>query len=135
MEAKTGLKFSIIVEDSDIHCPKSHCLSYNTFSKVQTQGSNHKDLLRSEKSKSKNLKFVSPRNNIVEPTKKEGEKKKKFWGHRRKRIEEQKDQSPATSINTKVPKKKKEKRNPNEMTCFNCNKKSHYTNNYTTLKN
>ena len=43
VEAKAGLKSSIIVRDSDICCPRGHCSSNSTVLKVQTQASTAKD--------------------------------------------------------------------------------------------
>ena len=62
---------------------------------------------------------------MAEPAKKDGKKKKKSQGHRQELIREQKKQFPITSINTKTQKKKIKAR------YFNCNKKSHYANDYT----
>ena len=42
-EAKAGLRSSTMVWESDAYCPKSHHLSHNTFSKVQTQGTTAKE--------------------------------------------------------------------------------------------
>ena len=38
VETKADLKFSVIVGDVEFRYPKSHCLSYNTFAKMQIQG-------------------------------------------------------------------------------------------------
>ena len=87
-EAKAGLRPSIIVRDLNTCYPKSHRPSHNTSSKMQIQGSNHKHSPCSKESKSKDLKSAPPRSNMAEPAKKEGEKKKKSQGHKRKRIGE-----------------------------------------------
>ena len=42
-ESKAGLKSSTMVRDLVIHCPRSHCSSNSTASKVQTQGITIKD--------------------------------------------------------------------------------------------
>ena len=76
-ETKASLRSSIIARDLNAYCPKGHCLSHNTSSKVQTHGSNHKNSPRSKKSKSKDPKSTSPYDNMADQTKKEGEKKKK----------------------------------------------------------
>lgn len=44
IEAKTSLKSNIMVQDSDIHCPKNHCLFNNIASKIQIKGITVKDL-------------------------------------------------------------------------------------------
>ena len=43
VEAKVGLKSSIMVQNSDAYCFKGYYPSHNTFSKVQTQGSINKN--------------------------------------------------------------------------------------------
>ena len=129
MEANLGPRSSTMVRDSDAHCPRGHRSSQNTFSKVQTQGSSHKDLPRSEKPKPKDPKPAPSCDNVAEPAKKEDKKNKK------KRLQNQRqehicEQTPTTDDNTKAPKKKIKAR------CFIYNKKSHYANECTKpLKN
>ena len=122
-ETKEGLKFSTVGWNLDACCFKGYRLSHNTFSKMQTQVSNNKDSFRSEEPKPKDLKPVSPRNNVAAvPAKKKDrkEKKKKFRRQRREHIGEQKKQTPATGVNEAVLKKKQKVR------CFNCDKKGYY---------
>ena len=95
---------------------------------MQFQGSNNKDSSRSEESKPKDPKPALLLDNAaVEPAKKKDkkDKKKRFWGQKRKYTGERKKQTPATDVNKAVPKKKLKVR------CFNCDKKGHYANNYT----
>ena len=66
VETKVGLKSSIMVRDSYICCTRGHRPSHNTSSKVQTQGSNYKNLLCSKESKSKDPKSASPYDNTAE---------------------------------------------------------------------
>ena len=129
VEAKAGLRSSTMIRDSDIHCSKGHHSSHNTSSKVQTQGFSHKNLLRFEEPKPKDPKPAPSRDNVAEPAKKEDkkDKKKRLQNHKW----EQNKQTPAIGNNTKVLKKKKKRRNPSKVTYFNCDKKSHYANNYT----
>ena len=70
---------------------------------MQTQGSKNSSC--SEKPKPKDLKPAPSRDNAAEPAKKEDkkDKKKKFWNQRRDYI---KEQTSATGVNTKAPKKK-----------------------------
>ena len=128
-EAKAGLRSSTMVRESDARCPRGHRPSHNTSSKVQTQGSSHKDSPRSEERKPKDPKPAPSHDDAAEPAKKEDrkDKKKKLQNRRR----EQNEQTPATGDNTKAPKKKKKRRDSSEVTCFNCNKKGHYANNCT----
>ena len=74
-EPKSGLKSSIMVWDSDTHCPRDYRPSHNTSSKMQTQGS--KDSFCSEKPKFKDPKPAPSRENAAEPTKKKDKKDKK----------------------------------------------------------
>ena len=76
-EANASLRSSTMVRDSDVRCLKGHRPSYNTFSKVQTQGSSHKDSPRSEEPKPKDLKPAPSRDNAAELAKKENRKDKK----------------------------------------------------------
>ena len=121
VEAKASLRSSTIVRELDASCPRGHHPSHNTSFKVQTQGSSHKDSPRSEEPKPKDSKPASSRDDTAEPVKKEDkkEKKKKLWNQRRERTGEQ---TPATRVNTKAPKKKIKAR------YFNYNKKGHYAN-------
>ena len=125
-EAKAGLRSSTMIWDLDAHCPKGYRLSHNTSSKIQTQGSNHKNSLYTKKPKNKHLKSALLRGNVAEPAKKEN-KKKRLSGRKR----EQSKQTLATSDKTKAPKKKKKRRDLSKVTCFNCNKKGYYASNYT----
>ena len=120
-EAKAGRRSSTMVRESDVRCPRGHRQSYNTSSKVQTQGSSHKDSPRSKELKPKDPKPAPLHYNAAEPAKKEDrkKKKKKLRNQRRKHTGEQ---TPAIGVNTKAPKKKVKAR------YFNCNKKDHYEN-------
>ena len=120
-EAKAGLRSNIMVRESDFCCLKSHRPSHNTFLKIQTQGSSHKDLFRSKEFKPKDSKQAPSRNNAAKPAKKEDRKKKKKRLRNQKR-EHTGEQTLATRVNTKAPKKKLKAR------CLNCHKKGHYAN-------
>ena len=98
--AKTSLKSSAIIWNLDIHCFRGHCPSYNTSSKMQTQGS--KNSFCPKKLKPKNLKSTLSRDNAVKLPKKNNrkDKKKRFRGQRQKHTREQKKQTSITSVNT-----------------------------------
>ena len=83
-KAKVGLRSSTMVRKSDAHCPRGHCPSHNTSSKVQTQGSSHKDLPYPEEPKPKDPNLAPSYDNVAEPAKKEDkkEKKKRFQNQR-----------------------------------------------------
>ena len=76
-EAKAGLRSSTMVRDSDVRYPRGHRPSHNTSSKVQTQGSSHKNLPRSEKPKPKDPKLAPSHDKAAEPAKKKNKKDKK----------------------------------------------------------
>lgn len=76
-KTKKDLKFSTMVKDLDIYCPRSYHLSYNTFLKVQTQNFNNKYFFHSEKSKPKVSMSAPLCDNVVEPAKKKNRKNKK----------------------------------------------------------
>ena len=90
VEAKASLRSNIMVQDSDAHCPRGYCPSYNNFLKVQTQGLNYKNLSHSKRSKFKDSKSAPPHDDTAEPAKKKGEKKKRFQKHRQERTGERK---------------------------------------------
>ena len=125
-EAKAGLRSSTMVRDSDVRCLRGYRPSHNTSSKVQTQGSSHKNSPRTKESKNKDPKLALPRGNTAEPAKKE-DKKKKPWERKRERNK----QTLATSDNTEAPKKKKKRRDSSKVTYFNCDKKDYYASNCT----
>ena len=78
IEAKTSLRSSTIVWDSDAYCLRGYRLSQNTFSRVQTQGSNNKDFSYSKKLKSKDLKPAPLHDNAAaKPAQKKDKKDKK----------------------------------------------------------
>ena len=70
-KAMAGLRSIIIIWDSAIYCPQGHCTSNSIGLKVQTQETTAKDFSCPEKHKTKDLKSVSPRDDLAEPAKKE----------------------------------------------------------------
>ena len=128
-KAKAGLKSSAMVRDLDICCPRGHRSSNSTASKVQTQETSIKEP-RPEESKTKEAKQAKrkatapPWTNAAESSEQgKKDRKNKKWRFREKR--EWSEETPATGVNTKTPKKKL------KTICFNCNKKSHYAKEYT----
>ena len=57
-EAKADLRSSIMVQDADSRCPKRHCPSQNTSTKMQTQGLTVKKS-KPEESRPKDLKLAN----------------------------------------------------------------------------
>ena len=126
-EAKAGLRSSTMVRELDARCPRGHRPSHHTSSKVQTQGSTAKKP-HSKEPKPKDPKPALLYDNAAEPAKKKDRKGKKKR-LRNQRREHTGEQTSATGVNTKAPKKKLKAR------CFNWNKKSHYANECTKPKN
>ena len=100
-KAKINLRSSIIVQNLDICCSRSYCPSYNTYSKMQIQGSRHKNSPNSDPSNNKVLKPALSHSNVAEPAQKEDKKKSPQSCRREPNI-----QSPATSVNINPPKRK-----------------------------
>ena len=71
---------------------------------MQTQGS--KDSFRFKESKPKDPKPTPPHDNVAEPAKKEGKKKKRSWEHSREHMMDKKEQFAAIGINSETPKKR-----------------------------
>lgn len=67
-KAKTNLRSSVIVWDTDFCCPRGYYFSNTISSKVQTQELRAKKSF-TEKSKTKDPKPALLRNNVVEPLK------------------------------------------------------------------
>ena len=99
---------------------------------MQTQGIITKNSSRPKKPKTKDLKSVPQRDNIVTLAKKKD--KQKRFKCQQKRIREPKV-TPATDNNTVKATKKKNKRDIAKVIYFNCNKKGHYASNCTKPKN
>ena len=76
IEAKAGLKSTIMVRNLNIRYSQGYCLFNNTTSKVQIQGTTAKDSSCFEKPKTKNFKSVSPYDNIAMPAKKKNKQKR-----------------------------------------------------------
>ena len=73
--AKIGRKFSIMIQNSDVYCPRDHYLFHNTFLKIQTQS--FKNFFYPKKPKSKDPKSALLYDNAIELLKKKNKKDKK----------------------------------------------------------
>ena len=99
-EAKADLRLSIMVRDTDSRCPRGHCPSQNTSTKVQTQGS----IVKKSKPKEfrpKDLKLANEKTSAplcTEESRKTSRQDKKKGYLRKKR--DQKNSTPATENNT-----------------------------------
>ena len=136
VEAKVGLRSSTMVKDSDIRCPKGHRPFNITISKVHTLETTAKDF-QPEEPKVKKVKSTLSR--AVKANKPSDQVRKKKKSKRHPQRQDKKEQTSASTTNaTEVQQKKKKKnwdRNISKVICYNCNKKSHYANTCTKLKN
>ena len=118
VEAKVGLRSSIMVRDADSRCPRGHRPSQNTSTKVQTQGSTAKES-KPEESRPKESKPADgktpapPRTN--EPGKTSRQDKKKEY---LKKNRDRKNPIPATENNTIEDEKKQN--NQDNRKYYNC---------------
>lgn len=65
VKTKASLRSNIMVQNSNIYCPKSYCFFNNTTAKVQIQRTAIKDS-GPKKPKTKDLKFALLHTNIAE---------------------------------------------------------------------
>ena len=113
VEAKTALRSSAMVRDSDIRCPWGHHPSNSTAAKVQTQETSAKEPYP-KKLKTKEAKLAKkkapalPRTNMAEfleqGKKDRKDKKRRFWERKK-----QSENTPATGDNAINASKKKKK--------------------------
>ena len=116
-----------MIWDADSRCPKGHCLSQKTFTKVKTQGWTAKK----SKSKEFKLKDSKPANGKTpalpqtnEPRKTSRKDKKKEY---LKKKQDGKNPTPVTGDNAIEGKKKRNNRGDGK--CYNCQKKGHFARN------
>ena len=122
-----------MVQDLDIRYPRSHCPSNIIALKVKTQEITAKDFYPKEP-KVKNAKPTLSRAVEASKPSKQARKKKKKKKHQERQNKEQTSASTANAIKVEKKKKKKKKdRDISKVTCFNCDKKDHYTSTYTKL--
>ena len=123
MEAKVGLRSSIIIWDLNARYPKGHCLSHNTSLKVQIQETTAKES-RTKESRPKEIKQANGKTPALprsdEPAKLNCQEKKKKYG---KKKQDQKNSFPAIGDNA-IKSKKSDKK------YYNCQKKCHISRNY-----
>ena len=116
-----------MVRDADSYCPRDHCPSQNTSTKVQTQGSTIKES-KPKESRPKDSKPVNgktpapPRTN--EPGKTSCQDKKKDY---LKKKRDWKNSTPATGNNAIEDEKKRN--NQGDKKCYNCQKKGYFAKN------
>ena len=118
-EAKAGLQSSFYVRETDQQVSRGNRPAHTTAHKVQTQGA-IKDH-RGDKSKAKASVPTSTQDSQSSDKVRKDKKKKQ---HKAKR-----NSTPATGVNkAEVGDHEKKKKDVNEITCYNCNRKGHYLN-------
>ena len=116
-----------MVRDADSRCPRGHCLSQNTSTKVQTQGSTAKKS-KPEESRPKDSKVADGKTPVLPRTYKPGktscqDKKKEYLKKKR----DWKNSTPATGDNAIEDEKKRN--DQGDKKCYNCQKKSYFARN------
>ena len=130
-EAKAGLRPSFYVREADLQVLQGNRPTHTTAHKVQTQGAG-KDHCGDDSKASKGSASApaSASTQGSEPSEK-AKKDKKFWRDKRGPREPKDSTTPASGVNAaEVGSKgrRKNKKDVSEITCFNCNKKGHYSN-------
>ena len=132
-EAKAALRPRSYARETDQHCLRG---SWPSAAKTSTQGQPMKDP-RVEEPKSRSQESKAPasqRSSDNAETSEQAwkEKKKKEKRERRNRERGPQNSTPTTGANSTSPGKEKSKRNgsnrrdPSQITCWNCSKKGHY---------
>ena len=126
-EAKAGLRPSSYVRETDLSCLRGNRPAHTTAHKVQTQGAG-KDH-RGDDSKTSKGSAPTPATSTQdsEPSK---DKKKKYWPGKKDSKEPKNSTSPASGVNAAEvggKGKRRKKMDVSQITCFNCNKKGHYS--------
>ena len=129
-EAKAGLRPSSYVRETDLNCLQGNRPAHITAHKDQTQGAvNRGD--DSKASKGSASAPASAPTQESEPSDKAKKDKKKYWRDKRG-SREPKDSILASGVNaTKVGgggQRRKNKKDISGVTCYNCNKKEHFSN-------
>ena len=136
-EAKAGLRSSTMVRESDARCPRGHRPFYNTSSKMQTQGSSHKDSPRTKESRLQEAKQADgkapapPRSESTEAGKTSHIDKKREFLEKKKKKRDWKNNTLATGDNANDVEvgEKKKRDNQGDGRCYNCQKKGHFSRN------
>ena len=133
VEAKAGLCPSSYVRKTDLDCLRGNQSAHTTVHKVQIKGAG-KDY-RGDDSKASKGSTHTPASASTQDSKPSDkarkDKKKKYYQDKRDSKEPKDSTTPAFGVNmAEVGGKgrRKNKRDVSEITCFNCNKKGHYSN-------
>ena len=127
-EAKAGLRPSSYIRETDQQVPRGNWPAHTTAHKVQTQGAmkDHRGDDSKAKVSTSTQEVTTQRTNDAEGSEKARKEKKKS---RRNRRRNQEDSTPATGVNkAEVGDHRTKKKDISEISCYNCNKKGHYSN-------
>ena len=125
-EAKAGLRPSSYVREADLQVLRGSRPTH-TAHKVQTQGA----VTRGDESKTK-APASTPAQDSEPSNKSRKDKKKKHYREKKDSREPREDSTtPASGVNTAEvgeggKSSRKNKKDPSEVTCYNCNKKRHF---------
>ena len=126
-KAKVDLKSSIMVRNVDSCCPRDHCPSQNTSTKVQTQGSTTKKS-KPEEFKPKDLKPANGKTPALLHT--DEPKKTSYQDKKKKYLKKKRDQkNPTPAIGDNIIEDEKKQNNRGDGKCYNCQKKGHFAKN------
>ena len=136
-EAKAGLRPSSYVRETDLCCLRGNRPAHTTAHKVQTQGA-EKDHCGDDSKASKGSASTpaSASTQDSEPSNKAKKDKKKNWRGKRGSREPKDSTTPASGVNAaevggggqRSGQTRRNQKDVKEITCFNCNKKGHYSN-------
>ena len=123
-EAKAGLRPSSYVREADLQVLRGSRPTHTTAHKVQTQGA----VTRGDESKTKAPASTPAQDS--EPSNKARKDKKKRHQDRRGSREPKDSSTPAFGVNRAEAGggRRKNKKDLSGVTCYNCNKKGHYSN-------
>ena len=130
-EAKAGLRPSSYVRETDLSCLRGNQPPHTTTHKVQTQGvvKNH---CEDDSKTFKGFASTPAATQDSEPSDKgKKDKKKKYWQGKKDSKESKDSTNPASGVNAAEvggKGKRRKKKDVSEITCFNCNKRGHYSN-------
>ena len=125
-EAKTGLRPSSYVQETDLWCFQGNRLVHTTAHKVQTQGTmNREDNSKAPKDLASTPTSASTQDS--EPSNKARKKKKKKQHKDKRDSREPRDSSTSATRVNKAEVGGRRKKDISEVTCYNCNKKEHFT--------
>ena len=126
-EAKAGLRLSSYVRETDLSCLQGNRPAHTTAHKVQTQVAvNREDNSKTSKGPASTPVSASTQDPKSSDKARKDKKKKQY---RDKRDSRESRDTPASGVNvTEVGDKKgrRKRKDPSEVTCYNCNKLGHY---------